>query len=212
MTNRIHPAAFLGLATGMFLVALMMFTGIAHANPSNTTSGATGTTATTTALAYLTPGTATTTTPVYDSLQSDGTNQANQGNTYATDSAVFALQVNASSTASVFGITFEYSNGANCGVTPAGCDWYQDTLYSDASTTPVVSISTIRSYQFVFASSTVGGISANTGLLGINGTNNRATRVMSVKTPMRYVRAVITDTGAGGAIVEAAFIPKKESK
>lgn len=202
----------LGILFGAALAVIALSANFAHANPSNISSPATGTMATSTALAYLTPGTATTTTPVYDSNQVDGTNEKATSNTFSTDSAVFAMQVNASTTATNYNIAFEYSNGSNCGAVPAGCDWYADTLFAQASTSPSVSLNTSRTFSWLFASSTVGGAGSSAGLLGINGTNNRSTRVWTVATPMRYVRAVISVTGANGAVVEAAFIPKKESK
>lgn len=217
MTRQIKPAIFYSIVFVAILLnalTLFLFAPKANANPSQIMPSARAGTATTTAVSYMTPGTGTTTTPVYDSWGVDGTNQINTGNNYYTNSAVLALQVNASSTATNFNIAFEYSNGTNCGTTPAACDWYADVLFATASTSPGVSLNTTRTYSWLFASSTVGGAGGGSGgLQGINGTNNRATRVLSITAiPMRYVRAVITVTGANGALVQADIMPVKETK
>ena len=87
-------------------LGVFVFAGVVSASPSQNTAGAGYATATTT-IAWMTPGTATSTTIIYDSNQVRGLNQSNQGNTWATDSAILKLQINASSTLTKFRIDLE---------------------------------------------------------------------------------------------------------
>ena len=174
-------------------------------NVSQITSPAQTASATST-LVFLRPGAATTTL-VYDSQQSDGTNQTNNGNTYLTDEATLLVQFTASSTTSILGIGFEYSNDVGCGAAPTTCDWYKNNLINPlalSTTTTTIGLQTPITYSWTFASSSVGGV-------GVTSSNNRDTKVISVPTPMRYVRAVFTVSGANGAVY-AQFLPKKETK
>jgi len=173
------------------------FSGEASANPLQFNAGAKTATATTT-LTYMTPGTATSTTLVYDSYEIDGKNQTNQYNTWVPDKAHLLLQVNASSTASVFRVDLEYSNGTNCQTTPSACDWYGDGMF--ATTTNPVSLNAKEYLQWTFASSTIGGVPTSTGLTGASVTNNRDNRIIEIPVPLRFVRAVISVTGANGAV------------
>lgn len=198
-------------------LGVFVFAGVVSASPSQNTAGAGYATATTT-IAWMTPGTATSTTIIYDSNQVRGLNQSNQGNTWATDSAILKLQINASSTLTKFRIDLEYADGTesdtNCATTPASCAWYRNTLDNTmgyGTTTNPTSLNDPSYMTWQFASSTVGGVPPSTGLNGYNGTNNRDTRIINVSTPTRYVRAVISVTGANGGIW-GWFIPKKEVK
>lgn len=177
-----------GLA-GLTLLALS-FAGLVHANPTLFTSSAQTATATTT-LAYMTPGTATTTV-LYDTRAENGTNQTKDGNGLIPDSVTLKEYMKASSTATVLVTNFEFSDDK--------IDWYQNNLETYAA--GAISIATPNSYTWTFATSTIGGV------LNGNGTDVGA-KVISVKVPTRYVRAVLTMTGANGA-VWAQMLPKKQ--
>lgn len=148
----------------------------ASANPSQII--ASNTTATTT-LSYMTTGTATTT--YYMDAQDDGGSVA--------DTAVFLLNFVGSSTASSINIAYEYAqdnSGLDCVNNPTKCEWYADVLnFPNATTTPSIApLTATRVFSLPYASTTVGGI-GGTG-------NSRNTRILTVLTPSRYVRAVIT--------------------
>lgn len=148
------------------------------------------TAAATSTLAYMTPGTATTT--VTCPMGSDGA-----------DSASLAIQVNASSTASVFNVYVEESMD--------GQDWYPIGAPDTASTTPY-NLS-LRAYStFTFASSTIGGsrsalLGASTTYQGYEAEDNRNHYLLDVPVRMKRVRAYTGMTGASGA-VWMQIIPK----
>lgn len=187
------------------LIASAMWYSKADAQPSQFPSGSVTSVLGTTSPQYMTPGTATTTI-VYDSFQICGTNQNNGGNTWATDSATLLLDVNASSTGTRFNVNLEYSQ--DC------VNWYSDAstnVNGFATTTTAVSLQLVPQYQYGFiASSTVGGIASSSNL-GVAGLNNRDTRAVTIQTPVRAVRAVITvPLGASNGSVWAQIVPKKE--
>lgn len=184
---------------GLCLVALLVV-GVAyvHANPSQILTNPTA--VATTTIVYMTGGTATTTN-AFDT-QKDGQ--------YVPETSTLEIQFTASSTASVLTWQYEYSDGIvgiDCTATPLACDWYSDSLtVSSASSTPSSNLTQINSFTWTFASSTIGGLAVST-------TNNRASKIVNVRTPVRYVRAVFS-CGAGGqpCAVWSNFQAKKENR
>lgn len=192
------------ILAAIFATALLLYATVAHANPLQYTN-TTQTAAATSSPVYMTPGTATTTL-VADSFQST------TGNNYANNKIALLLQFIASSTASQLNMNLEYSNGypgVDCVATPNACDWYEDNAtneYGFGTTTPNFLLAIIPQYQWKFASSTVGQLAPAAN-------NNRATRLLSINTPARYVRAVFTcAVGGAGCGVWAQFVPSKEVK
>lgn len=181
----------------MVLTMALLGGGVALANPFYSGLSA-STAAATSTQAFLRPGVGTTT-PIYDSYELYGTNQTNGGNQTIPDVVSVMLNGTASSTASTFAVQCEYSNNYN-GITGNG-DWYQDEVLPATSTVPVGIASPI-SYSFAYASSTpgAGGIPTNT---------NRFMKVIECPVPLRFVRAVITVTGANGT-VWASIVPTKQ--
>lgn len=179
-----------------FLPAAVVLLGLGFANSALANPFYTGTKArtavATTTVAVLTPGAATTT-PLYDSYEVSGTNQTNGGNLTLPNTVAIVLQGAASSTATVINIACEFSDD--------NVDWYQNEIYA-ASTTGAVLISTPVTYSFTYASSTVGGAA-------LTASTNKFYKVFECPVPLRYVRAVITDTGTN-AVIWAAIIPKKQ--
>lgn len=178
-----------------FLPALVLLglcvAATAWANPFYTGTKAKSAAATTT-LAYQTPGLATSTT-VYDSYEQTGTNQTNGGNLTIPNTVAVALQGQASSTATVLTIACEFSDDS--------IDWYQNETVA-ATTTGTVLITTPISYNFVYASSTVGGAQ-------VKATTNTFAKTFLCPVPLRYVRAVVTDSGANAGIW-TTIIPTKQ--
>lgn len=187
---------YIATAGSIVAVVLLGFAAIAFANPSVFTSTA-QTAAATSTVVYMTPGTATTTL-VYDSRGLNGTLQAKDGNTYKTDGAVLFTQLNASSTATILVTKLEYSNGNNCASAPTGCDWYENNINVYAA--GAIAIATANSFTYTFASTTPGG----TGT-----TSDFGRKLMNIDTPARYVRVVLTLTGANGS-VWAQILPRKQ--
>lgn len=185
--NKIYVA----LLAAMFVIPFLMFT-IAYANPFFSASKARTALATTT-VSFLTPGTGTTT-PVYDSYEVNGTNQTNQGNISIPDFVAVAMQGNASSTATVLNVACEFSDD--------GTDYYQNEIYP-ATTTGALMISAPITFTMTFASSTVGGAAFTTTNVG------RYQKLVLCPVPLRYVRAVITNLGAGASLW-ATIIPTKQ--
>ena len=188
------------LAIGYFIFLTPVF----GAPSFNTQAAATA--AATTTITYMTPGAATTTL-VYDSSQINGTNQTNtSGNYYSADSAILAVQLTGSSTATVLVTQLEYSTD--------NIDWYSNSM--DVFAAGAIAIATpSTSYTWTFASSTIGGVTpllappASVGTGANRGDRNA--KIVEIKTPVRYVRAVFTMTGANGSIY-ATIVPKKEAK
>lgn len=168
---------------------LMAFAFTAHANPFYTGTKAQTSSATTTP-AYLSPGIATSTL-VYDSYEQNGTNQPNSDNVTLPNVVAVALQGNASSTLTTIAIACEFSDN--------NIDWYQNEIYP-ASSTGALNLSVPATFSFVFSSTTVDGIQISP---------SRYQKLFECPVPLRYVRAVITDTGAG-ASVWATIIPTKQ--
>ncbi len=149
----------------------------AYANPFSLTVTTQTATATST-VSQVVAGVATTTL-AYDAY-------ATYGQYTAAEGATLLIQTQASSTASVVNLTFEYSQD--------GIDWYSDNLnYRNGSTTIPYSINTPNSFTFG-ASST-----------------SRALRAVFFATPVRYTRAVISAT-ASSSFVWAQIVPLKQVK
>lgn len=180
-----------GLIGMLAFVAAFLVGHTAYANPLAFSTGVSTATASTT-VAYMTAGTATTT------LTYDTYNIANAqpGNPTAAQALSLLVQMTASSTLSSLVVNYEYSMD--------GVDWYQDGTGGLASTTIPYIISTPMSARWNFASSTpgLGAVLSNT---------NRDHRILSVRTPTRYIRAIFTvPVGASNAGVYASFVPAKE--
>lgn len=171
----------------ILIVAVCGVGTIAYANPLYVGTKAQTATASST-LSYLTPGMATTTL-VYDSYEQFGTNETNSGNQTIANSIALGIQGIGSSTATVINIACEFSDN--------GTDWYQNEIFP-ASTSNPLNIATPFSFTFTNASSTIGGIAFN----GFK-------KIMQCPLPLRYVRAIITDTGSSTGIW-ATFIPTKQ--
>lgn len=208
MKKALNHNVFLQAGIVVAILALVLVASIgaqrASAQPSQFSSGAVTSVLGTTSPQYMTPGTATTTL-VYDSYQSCGTNQNNGGNTWATNSATLLLDVNASSTGTRFNVNFEYSQ--DC------VNWYQDafTNVNGYATSSTFITAIVPQYQYLFASSTSGGLGSTTANFGISGLYNRDTRALTFQTPTRAIRAIITvPIGASNGSVWAQIIPKKE--
>lgn len=191
------PSAVL-LAIVAIAAALLLPGTQAHANPFYAGTRAVSAAATTT-VSYLTPGLATSTV-VYDSYEANGTNQANGGNQTLPDSLAVLVQGNASSTLTTLTLACEFGLD-----NPASglIDWYQNEVLGATTTNAgVQNISVPNSMSFTYASSTVGGTAGT-------GSTSRFAKAFVCPVPTRYVRAVISDTGAG-ASVWTALVPKKQ--
>src|SRR3990167_9502009 len=127
------------------------------------------TAAATSTLGYLTPGTGTSTVTCAIGLDSPR-------------SAVLAIVVNASSTNTQFNGFVEESMD--------GIDWYPVTVNQSASTTNPYQVATRASFNFQFASTTIGGTAAaaSDNRLGAAGTNNRNHSSLEVPVRMKRVR------------------------
>lgn len=170
------------------IIGAFAFAGIAFAASTvfvNTVQTSSNPVATST-IVYMTPGTATTTL-TYDSYPSGVS---------ATNGAALFLQVTASSTATKYLINEEYSQD--------GIDWYQGTFSSlngYATTTIPTNISQIPQWIWTYASSTP-------GLGAVTASVNTDARMIHIQTPTRFIRVIITMTGANGAIW-AQLVPQK---
>jgi len=178
----LHKSILYTFGLALILIVSYLFgvhTMIAKAAQIAFTPATCYTAAATSTLSYMTPGTATTTATC--PMGQDGA-----------DSAVLAIQVNASSTAAVFDVYVEESMD--------GIDWYPIQQEQVASTSNPFSLQ-IRQYaQFTFASSTVGGALANTNGVGVNGTQNRNHYELDVPVRMKRVRAYTGITGANAGV------------
>lgn len=173
----------------------LVWAATAYANPFYAGPAASSATATSTQ-AFLTVGVATSTT-IYDSYEQYGTNQQNAGNITLPDSVAVLVNGVASSTSSVINVACEYSNNYN-GVTGNG-DWYQNEIYPATSTGPLT-VAVPLSFSFQYAASTLGGIA-------LPGT--RFQKVVECPMPTRFVRAIVSVTGANASVF-VGFVPKKQ--
>lgn len=163
--------------------------GIAFANASFFGIGA-QTSVATSSPAYMTPGTATSTV-YWDTYQTQG------GVPTRPDLATLLVLFNASNTSATLGIALEFADnisGVNCVTTPTACDWYRNYVSDPVmfgTTTPAVGIGEPFTVSWKFASSTMGGSAT---------TSPYSTAAITVPTPTRYMRAVLTMTGGNGAV------------
>lgn len=183
----------------MFVTAFALFSTV-KANPSFFVRQNNGTTTTaSTTVTYMTAGTATTT-KYFD---------AGVAGAQAVDNAVFLTQLTGSSTGAVLNVAFEYAmptSGADCIATPTACDWYADALFANtnASSTQKYSINNANAFALTFASTTQGG-AAGRG-------DGRILRAVTVPTPTRYVRAVMTlPSGSTNGAVWGEFTGKRQA-
>lgn len=180
----------LGLATGLAVAAFILLTGsVAHANQSFFASGVTTHGAASTSPAYMTPGTGTSTTPVYDAYAQT----CGGGRTSKADQAGLLVQFNGSSTSAVLSLAVEYSQD--------GVDWYRNFVIdpAQAGTTTPLSVVSPFAISWKYAAAVLGGA-------GVSGTSTAA---FAVPTPFRYTRVVASITGANGA-AWMQLVPVKE--
>lgn len=154
----------------------------AGANPPVTSEcGASG--AATSSVTYMTPGTGTTT----------ATCLTQPANATGANEAYLSIDRIASSTLSNMRIDIEHSQD--------GINWYRDNI-SDTGTSTLASANSIYA---PFASSTLPGGGQ------VPNPNNRDAMLIKIRTPLKYVRAVITvPIGAANSAVRAAIYTKKE--
>lgn len=134
----------------------------------------------TTTVTYLVAAGASTT-EVYDSY-GGGVGEPN-----ASDNAVLFTQFAASSTSSVLAIQLQYSQNA--------IDWYSDNLLQggiNSTTTPTYNLGTSNSYVWTAAGTAT------------------TSKVLTVPTPVRYVRAVYSVTGANAAVYKVIIAKKQQ--
>lgn len=171
MRQHITYIAFFVIAV---VIAGVSYVGVASANPSSLYVDQDQ--VATTTRTYMTPGTATTTN-TFDT-QEDSRGPA--------DSSVLQFCFTASTTDSTLDIGVEYSQDQ--------LTWFADHLGDEnASTSPAISLNTLRTYTYTYASTTPGGG-------GNGGSENHACKLVDIPTPTRYVRAFFSVTGANGAV------------
>jgi hypothetical protein len=188
MTNHKRIALIVTVIAGLSLAA-----GTALANPSYFARGVTTNSAASTTPAYLTPGTATSTTPTFDAYAQTN----NGGATFKADSAGIVQQFCASSTATVLNTSVEYSQD--------GIDWYRNFVFDPSQTgTTSVNRNLVTPYSIsqTFASSSLQGTPI--------AANNKCTySAFTIPTPFRYTRVVSSMTGGNGSIWNQ-LVPLKE--
>ena len=183
----------ISIVSVILLFGVFMVSSTAFGSPSQFTAGAATTadhTATSTRT-YMTPGTATTTV-VYDTQQSNGTNQTNNGNTYATDKVTLLTYLTASSTGTVLTMGIEYSQD--------GISWYADKTETYAA--GAIALATNDTYTWTYASTTPGGGAVQSDSV-------QGAKAITLDVPTRYIRVFYGLTGANGA-VHGRFVPVKE--
>lgn len=195
------------IATFLMVVSLFILSSTVKANPlgflRKTSASAT------TTLAYMTPGTATTTAVI----------DCNLANASATgcDSGALLVALTASSSVSTLQVSQEFSQGVagnssiDCVATPTACDWYvgnQTTLPNyNATTTPsTFEIGVVPQFSYTFASTSVGGAA-------VLATNNLGTRLVMFNSPTRYTRFVFSmkQVANGNGAVYWEVISKKQN-
>lgn len=194
LTTKISILCFVILGTVLGIIYIT-HPGIAYGNAAVLDSRCRTAVATTTR-SVMSAGTATTT--LYCDAGASGTNQAY-------DSAVLTIDMNASSTLSNLNWFYEYSqgvNGVDCTATPTACDWYADSITSQATSTSNSAVAVANSYSWKFASTTQGGAA---------GSLDRGLKVVNVPTPTRYIRVVFTlPVGSLNANIWASLVSKKQ--
>lgn len=158
---------------GVALIAVGMFFTTVKANPSQIYRDNPSTPTTT--VTYMTPGAATTTNS-FNTIGDGG---------FEPDTAVFTECLNASTTATVLNTSFEYSYD--------GVTWFANNLASSTGGVASVGIVTPGSLSWAFASTSIGGNP-------VLATNNSGCKIVTVSTPVQYIRAVMSLTGAAGSV------------
>ncbi len=108
------------------------------------------------------------------------------GEPNASDGATLFVQMAASSTSSVLGIQLQYSQN--------GIDWFDDDLLqlTNATTTQATNVAVANSYTWKAAGTAT------------------TSKAFNVPTPTRYVRAVISATGANAAVWKVIIAKKQQ--
>lgn len=103
----------------------------------------------------------------------------------AMTNAVLAMQFRSPQTATVLTVTLQYSEDS--------VDWYDDNLGALATTTGPTFIAPAKTYSWLV------------------GTTSTSSKMVDVRTPVRYVRALFTPAaGSATSTIWATFIPRKE--
>lgn len=129
---------------------------------------------------------------------------------FSADSAALLIQLAATSSQPILNVEIQYAQGdgsIDCSVNQNACDWYVPGIGSDyaglASSTPTLGM--VQTPQFIYASSTI----SHAALTALN--TATSTRMMYVKTPTRYVRAVFwLAIGSAPGGLWAEFVAKKQ--
>lgn len=162
------------LPASLLLAAVLVLGGSSFVKANPLDIGTSNHTATTT-VSYLTPGTATTT-YTYDLWNGGSADQI------AADKLALAVQFTASSTSSVLGWNYQFSED--------GVDWYDDNTLTATATAQAVSTGQTSSWT-----------AASSGILR---------KIVTLPySPTRYVRVNFSDTGAGAG-VWATFVSQKQ--
>ncbi len=153
------------------ILFLLAGIGIVSANPTYFITVPASSVATSTPTYLTSSGQATSTT--LDSYVPLG--PGTTGTNFGFQQNAFIVSFTASSTSSILGVRFQYSNN--------GIDWADDNYqYPTGTTTPTVNIATYNSYIWPAVSTAT------------------TTKIIGVPTPTRYVRAILTETGAAGGV------------
>ena len=187
MTKHYKALTFALLGTvlvfGLSLLIAGNFSKIANAAISVFSPTTCYTASATSSPAYMTTGAATSTVSCF--LGAEGAR-----------TATIAVEVNASSTLSVFDHYIEESMN--------GIDWFPVSAPQSASSSPVFSPALKSTFTYTFASSTIGAtaLGASSNQLGVNGTNNRNHYSFDVPVRMKYVRVIsaLAPSSASGAV------------
>lgn len=170
---------------GVLLLALIIGSvTFVKANPSYFSQVASST------VVYMTPGAATTTV-TFDTGITTG---------QAMDNASFLLAFAGSSTASSLNIQFEYSQDAST--------WYADKVNNIASSTSLTEtrfpLTPANVFVLTMASTSLGGVTGNAAT---------TTRIFSVATPTRYIRAILSMPAGSlnGDIEQRFFLGKRQN-
>lgn len=176
---------------GSLLVAFVIFVLLAFVTPLTKAAVyllvPSKTATATTTVAYLTPGTATTT--LSSDLYSASSNTKANG-------ALVAFQYTASSSAAALKARVEYSND--------GVDWYAESIPLAETATTTLMTTTFREYSW--------NNFATTTDYGGSGTASRIHQSFSIATPTRYVRVKFyVPAGAGNGALWASLTPNKDN-
>lgn len=172
----------IGIALVMIVGFVLTLTADVHANPSQLVRN--NPSIATSTLTYMTAGNATTTNTF--NTQSDGGAMA--------DTAAFTVCLTASTTSTVLNTSFEYSYD--------GMTYFQDNVASSTGGVASTNVFTSRSYTWTFASTSMGGVPP---------INSFGCKVVAIPTPLPYVRAIMSLTGAAGG-VWSDFAAKREQR